>query len=78
MDFWTFAWIGWLLAFLILEAVAIVRKKSDDTLSEKTWRWFSLKGDKSKLKSWQYMLRYGFIAFWLWLTIHFISGGSML
>ena len=78
MDFWTFAWIGWLLIFAVLEAIALVRKKRGDTLSENTWRWFSLKGDKGSLKWWQSLTRLGFMAFWAWLTIHFFTGGSWL
>ena len=75
---WDLLWVAWLLAFAVLEGIALWRKKRGDTLSENTWKWFSLKGDKSKLRWWQYLLRIGFFAFWIWLTIHFLSGGRIL
>lgn len=71
-------WVAWIAAFVVIEGVALVRKRRGDTLSEHTWRWFSLKGDKSKLKPWQAVLRFGFLAFWAWLTLHFLTGGSFL
>lgn len=78
MDVWAWLWIAWIGAFLIIEAVAIRRKEPGDTLSEKVWSWFSLRGDKDTLERWQVVLRFGFLAFWAWLTIHFLSGGRFL
>jgi hypothetical protein len=75
---WTWLWLSWIGLFLILEAVALVRKERGDTLSEHVWNWFSLKGKKHTKKPWQVAVRFGFIAFWAWLTIHFITGGSFL
>ncbi len=74
----TAAWILWILAFAVIETIAIVRKARGDTLSEHVWNWFSLKGKKGKLKGWQIALRFGFLSFWAWLTIHFITGGTFL
>lgn len=65
----TVLWIGWLVAFLVIETVAIIRKERGDTLSEHVWAWFSLRKSKKSL------LTYAFAAFWLWLTIHFLTGG---
>ena len=78
MDVWAWLWIVWIGAFIVIEAIAIWRKGPGDTLSEKVWKWFSLKGSKDKLKPWQALLRFGFLAFWAWLTIHFLSGGRFL
>jgi len=78
MDIWSWLWIAWIGAFLIIEGIALFRKQRNDTLSEKTWKWFSLKGDKGKLKWWQALLRFGFLAFWAWLTLHFLTGGRFL
>ena len=77
-DPFTWFWILWILAFIIIEGAALIRKDRGDTLSEKTWKWFSLKGSKDKLKPWQVLVRIGFISFWVWLTIHFLFGGSFL
>ena len=78
MDVWAWLWVAWIGAFVVIEAIAIWRKGPGDTLSEKVWKWFSLKGSKDKLKPWQALLRFGFLAFWAWLTIHFLSGGRFL
>jgi hypothetical protein len=68
---WTIGWITWLAMFLAIEGAAIFNKTPGDTLSEHVWRWFSIK-DKPK----GYRLRrFGFLAFWAWLTVHFFTGG---
>ena len=77
-DPFTWFWIGWLLLFVVIEGVALIRKERGDTLSEKVWAWFWLKGDKGKLQAWQVVLRVGFIGFWAWLSLHFIFGGSIV
>ena len=78
MTIWTWLWIIWLLAFIVIETITIIRKDRGDTLSEHVWKWFSLKGGKDKLKPWQAGLRFAFLAFWAWLTIHFLTGGRFL
>ena len=80
MSDWIFtaAWIFIIVWFAVWETIAIVRKKRGDTLSEHVWQWFSLKGGKDKLKPWQAGLRFAFLAFWAWLTLHFLSGGRFL
>lgn len=77
-DVWDVLWGAWILLFVGLEAAALVRKKRGDTLSENVWQWFSLRGDSSQLSRVQAGLRFGFLAFWAWLTIHFLSGGAWL
>ena len=80
MPDWLFtaSWIVMGVWFLIWEGIAIFRKKRGDTLSEHIWAWFSLEGPKKNLKPWQGWMRFGFLAFWAWLTFHFLSGGSFL
>ena len=78
MDMWAWFWIFWIGLFLIIEIAAIINPERGDTLSEKVWKWFSLRGSKEKLKPWQVLLRFGFLAFWAWLTIHFLTGGNFL
>lgn len=78
MDIWTILWVGWLAIFVVLEGIAIVRSDRGDTLSEKVWSWFSLKGPKGELSAWRAVTRFLFLAFWAWLTIHFLSGGAWL
>jgi len=75
---WTWFWVAWLAVFAILETVTIIRRDTGDTLSEHVWSWFHLVGSKSKLTKWQALTRFGFLAFWAWLTIHFLTGGRFL
>lgn len=78
MTLFSWLWIGWIVAFLVIEGFAIINKKRGDTLSEHVWSWFQLKGRKDDKKPWQVLLRLGFLFFWVWLTFHFLSGGSFL
>jgi len=78
MNLFSWLWIGWGLAFLVIEGFALKRKAKGDTLSEHVWSWFQLKGRKDTKKPWQILLRLGFVAFWVWLTIHFLFGGNFL
>lgn len=36
----TFLWIGWVLFFLVVEGIALVRPQRDDTFSEGWWAVF--------------------------------------
>ena len=78
MTFFSWLWVGWGVAFLVIEGVALVRKERGDTLSEHVWRWFQLRGRKDGKKPWQIAVRFAFLAFWAWLTIHFLTAGSFL
>lgn len=40
MSLWTWLWIAWIALFAIIETVAIVNDKDEDTLSEHFRRWF--------------------------------------
>jgi len=75
---WTWLWVGWIAAFLIIEGITIARRERGDTLSEHVWKWFHLVGSKSTLTKWQALARFVFLAFWAWLTIHFLTGGRFL
>lgn len=80
MPDWVFtaAWVFILVWFAVWETIAIIRKKRGDTLSEHVWSWFSLRGRKGDLTKWQALSRFAFLAFWAWITIHFLSGGAWL
>jgi hypothetical protein len=77
---WVFtaAWIVMGLWFVVWEALALMRDDRGDTLSEHVWSWFQLKGRKDGMAWWKVLLRLGFVCFWVWLTLHFLSGGSFL
>ena len=78
MTVFSWLWIAWGVLFMIIEGVAIVRKERGDTLSELVWAWFQLRGRKDDKKPWQVILRIVFMAFWCWLTVHFLFGGSFV
>jgi len=61
----TIAWIVWILAFVVIEAIAVFNAVEGDTLSEQVWvvaaiplGWIALS------------------AFMLWLTYHFLFDGK--
>lgn len=76
--FFTVAWIGIIVYFLVFETWALLRKKRGDTLSEKTWDWFCLKGGKAGKGRWCMVRRVLFFGFWVWLSIHFLTGGAWM
>ncbi|MFF3055009.1 hypothetical protein [Streptomyces sp. NPDC057909] len=41
MTVWSWLWVGWLAAFVVIEGKALFNKTEGDTLSEHVWRWFS-------------------------------------
>ena len=73
MSWYTFAWLVWLAAFIVIEGLAIRDKRRNDTLSEHCWEWFSV---KQKKKAWR-ARRILLAAFMVWLTVHFLTGGWM-
>ena len=80
MPDWVFTllWVGIIVYFVIVEGVALVRKKRGDTLSEHVWDWFCLKGEKDGKSAWCIVRRVLFFGFCIWLTVHFLSGGAWL
>ena len=75
---YTAGWVLWIVLFAALETAALVDRRRGDTLSEHTWDWFCLRGGKAGRSRWCVLRRFGFLAFWAWLTIHFLSGGAWL
>lgn len=68
---WTLAWVGWIVAFLVLEGAAIFNRTPDDTLSSQVWKWASIKGKGTAYK-WR---RFALLTFLAWLVAHFLTGG---
>jgi len=66
---YTLLWVGWILAFAIIEGVALHNDMPGDTLSEHTRKWFSV---KTKLG------RTIFLCIWagfaVWFCVHIITG----
>jgi hypothetical protein len=76
MDIFTILWITILSLGLILEAVALFNKRQNDTLSENVWKWFNINPElSSRQKDFTRLRRVLLLAFMVWLTIHFVTGG---
>jgi lipoprotein signal peptidase len=68
----TVAWILWILAFVVIEYLAIRREAKGDTLTEHIVDWFS-----TTKRGMAWGLRRLLLAVFLaWLTIHFFLGGA--
>lgn len=80
MTGWTWAWIAWGVYFLIVEGAALYRSYPGGTLSAHIWLWFGTRrrkpGEPVRTPSaWTRLRRIALIAFMVWLTAHFITGG---
>lgn len=79
LSVYTLAWLAWLAYFLIVEGIALFNSKPGDTLSEHVWAWFGTewrKGTSPRERSgWTQLRRFLLLAFMLWLTAHFLTGG---
>lgn len=42
MSGWTWAWIAWGLAFVVIEGIALFNSTRGDTLSEHAWAWLGV------------------------------------
>lgn len=63
-------WIGIAVLTVIIETVALLNKKKDDTLSEHVWNWLKVTNKTAKFTAWRFFV----LAFMVWLTGHFIFG----
>ncbi|WMI34524.1 hypothetical protein SEA_DEXERS_3 [Streptomyces phage Dexers] len=74
MSGWTWAWIAWITAFLVIEGKALFNKEKGDTLSEHVWKWFHTEQGKKWSKTTR-LRRFALLAFMAWLSVHFLTGG---
>lgn len=77
MSGYTIAWLAWLGAFGVIEAVALWRKGPDDTLSEHVWKWFGTARPAGTAlpDGWTRLRRFALLSGVVWLGAHFITGG---
>ena len=74
MSTWTWLWIGWIVYFLSVEAVALKRSTKGDTLSEHIWLWFGTRRGV-KPSAFTQLRRFMLVAFMAWLSLHLLTGG---
>ena len=73
VDEYTVYWLLWFGAFFLIEVKALLDKRpGNQTLSEKAWKWGSI---KEKGKAWR-LRRLGLLVTLVWLTFHLLSGGK--
>lgn len=69
----TWYWIAWIvLGFGVPEFYAIFRGEYQNTLSDNTWAWFSIRG---KGRFWR-LRRFALASFLFWLSLHLLTGGN--
>jgi hypothetical protein len=84
MGVWGWLWASWIGLFLLMEGIALARKRYGDTLSEQIWAWFGI-GKKDPAgnlirppMSWHVQLRrVALLAFLIWLAAHLMTGGCL-
>lgn len=74
MSVWTWAWIGWGIAFLALEIPAAVFTKGRGTLSWTIWRWVTHPFDAKGKTAAAWAGRAVLLAFLAWLAGHLAFG----
>lgn len=67
--FYTIGWVTWILAFVALEALALLDRDRGDTLSEHVWAVIFVGGRPRPVI---YYLVGGFL---VWLVMHFLARG---
>jgi hypothetical protein len=65
-------WVAWIVAFLVLEFIAIGRRRYQDTLSEFVWQVCKVTPGNT---FWQWTALHIFLAgFLIWLDFHLLGG----
>lgn len=75
MNWATWLWLGWGVYFLVVEAVALFNSVKGDTLSEHVWAFLGYSGGVRQPTGSTRLRRFLFLAFWAWLSFHFLTGG---
>jgi len=65
---WSLLWIGWILAFFIIEGIALFNDVPRDTLSAHLRRWFRI---DTKLGRTLFLVAFG--GFVCWFGVHIIT-----
>lgn len=79
MSVFTWLWIGWGVAFGVIEGVALANSRHGDTLSEHVWAFLGVRRDGAaphRTPRWTLRVaRIVVLSGMLWLTLHFATGG---
>lgn len=71
MTIWTILWIGWIVAFFVIEGIALYRDRTKlgATLSEHLRLWFRI---DTKLGRTAFLVVFG--GFVAWFGVHLLTG----
>ena len=76
MDAFTIGWLFWIIAFVVIEGMALVTRTPGGTLSEHVWGWFAVVQRGTPPDAWTRTRRIFLLGFMAWLTVHFLTGGQ--
>jgi hypothetical protein len=62
-------WAVWILLFAIFETAALISRKTEDTLSERTRAWFDVHA-----RTGRWIFGVGWVVFSVWFFIHILWG----
>jgi hypothetical protein len=73
-------WLGWIIYFLVVEAIALFNSRGGDTLSEHVWAWLGYRmgpggTEAAYPRGSQRLRRFLTLAFLAWLVVHLLTGG---
>lgn len=80
MNMWAWLWISWIVAFLVIEGAALIRKGARDTLSWHLWWWLGLwPSGEGQVKTYPtfgvWLRRMFLLCFTVWLVVHIFGNG---
>ncbi len=71
MNWFTVAWIFWIVFFMVVEGIAVFNNIPGDTLSEHVWKLIGTNADRS---DWTWVWRIGLAGLLIWMIPHFMTG----
>ena len=81
MTVWTWGWLAWIAAFVVLEGFALANDRDTrtevDTLSQHIWGWFGIrrKGVYPAGVKFIKLRRLFLLLFVTWAVVHLLTGG---
>lgn len=69
MSPYSIAWLAWIVAFVVIESLALFDKRQGDTLSEHVRLWAGVTGKGPGVK----LRRLGLLLGLVWLTVHLLT-----
>ena len=71
---YTWLWIGWIVAFFLIEGAALLDRRLGDTLTEHVTHWAGISGKGRLVK----LRRLALLILVTWLAVHMLTGGRFV